>query len=230
MYCVSCGVRLADTEKKCPLCGTVVYHPDIQQSPQKPLYPADKMPERKSNAKALNGAIIILFLIPLILSLFADMQLDGVVDWFGYVAGGLVVAYTIIALPLWFYRPNPVIFVPCDFAAVTAYLLYIDLATSGGWFLSFALPLAAGLTVIVCTVVTLFRYLRRGKLYILGGAFMALGGLMLLMEYLMSITFGLPLIGWSVYPLVGLAAIGGLLIYLAINSAAREMMERKLFF
>lgn len=230
MYCVNCGVRLADTEKKCPLCETVVYHPNVKQNPAQPLYPPRKMPERKSNAKALNGAVIILFLIPMILSLFADMQLDGTMDWFGYVAGGLVVTYTVIALPLWFEKPNPVIFVPCDFAATAVYLFYIDLATAGKWFWSFALPVTVGLALIVCAVVTLFRYLRRGKLYVLGGAFMAMGGLMLLMEYLMSITFDLPLIGWSVYPLVGLAAIGGLLIYLAINSVAREMMERKLFF
>lgn len=230
MYCVNCGVRLADTEKKCPLCETVVYHPQVKQGTQKPLYPQNKMPERKSGAKALNGAVIILFVIPLVLSFFADMQLDGTVDWFGYVAGGLVVAYTVMALPLWFQRPNPVIFVPCDFAAVTAYLLYIDLATGGGWFLSFAFPMIGCLALIVCAVVTLLRYLHRGRLYVLGGAFMALGALMLLMEFLMDITFDMAFIGWSVYPLVGLAAIGGLLIYLAINSAAREMMERKLFF
>lgn len=230
MYCVNCGVRLSDTEKKCPLCATVVYHPDVKQSPKKPLYPADQMPERKSGAKALNGAIVILFLIPMILSLFADLQLDGVIDWFGYVAGGLVVAYTVIALPMWFYSPNPVIFVPCDFAVVTAYLMYINWATKGGWFLTFALPVVGCLALIVCAVVTLFRYLPKGKLYVLGGAFMALGALMLLMEFLLDITFDLAFIGWSVYPLVGLAAIGGLLIYLATNSAAREMMERKLFF
>ena len=29
MYCVKCGVELADSEKKCPLCGTPVFHPDI---------------------------------------------------------------------------------------------------------------------------------------------------------------------------------------------------------
>lgn len=230
MYCVRCGVRLADTEKKCPLCETVVYHPDIQQSPQPPLYPADKIPQRKSGAKALNGAIIILFCIPLILSLFADLQPDAKIDWLGYVAGGLVLLYVVMALPLWFQRPNPVIFVPCDFAAVMLYLLYIDLSMDGGWFLSFAFPVTGGLMLIVCTVVTLLRYLRKGKLYVLGGAFMATGALMLLMEFLLDITFDLKPVGWSVYPLVGLAAIGGLLIYLAINTQAREMMERKLFF
>ena len=32
MYCVKCGVELADSEKKCPLCGTPVFHPDIPRN------------------------------------------------------------------------------------------------------------------------------------------------------------------------------------------------------
>ena len=39
------------------------------------------------------------------------------------VAGALVVSYVVLALPVWFRRPNPVIFVPCDFAAAALYLL-----------------------------------------------------------------------------------------------------------
>ena len=26
MYCIKCGVELADSEKVCPLCGTRVFH------------------------------------------------------------------------------------------------------------------------------------------------------------------------------------------------------------
>ena len=37
MYCVRCGVKLADTEEKCPLCGTTVYHPDIRREEVFPL-------------------------------------------------------------------------------------------------------------------------------------------------------------------------------------------------
>ena len=37
MYCVKCGVRLADTEKVCPLCATRVYHPDLEQPKTPPL-------------------------------------------------------------------------------------------------------------------------------------------------------------------------------------------------
>ena len=109
-------------------------------------------------------------------------------------------------------------------------MLYINFVTNGDWFLSFAFPITAGLGLISCAVITLLHYLRRGKLYIIGGAFLALGVFMLLIEWLMGITFGLRFIGWSIYPLVVLVLFGGLLIYFAINRAAREMIERKLFF
>ena len=230
MYCINCGVKLADTEQKCPLCNTAVCHPDFPQLPRQPLYPDSKMPPVHSGRKALNGAVIFLFFIPLLVCFFADFSLDGKMEWSGYVAGALVVAYTAFALPQWFQKPNPVIFVPCSFAAVALYLLYINFATGGDWFLCFALPLVGGLCVITCAVVTLLYYLRRGTLYILGGALIALGAFMLLVELLMLYTFELPLIGWSVYPFVVLLLSGGLLIYLAINKIAREIIERKLFF
>lgn len=230
MYCIKCGVQLADTEKKCPLCNTIVYHPEFKQPAERPLYPSNKMPKSTSGSKALNGAMIILFLIPLFVCFAADLHMDGHLEWFGYVAGALILAYIVFVLPMWFRKINPVIFVPCDFVAIGLYLLYINLATDGTWFLSFALPVTGGLCLITCTVVTLLYYLRRGTLYIIGGAFMALGAFMLLIEFLMGMTFHLRFIGWSIYPLCVLLLLGGLLIYLAINRAAREIMERKLFF
>ena len=39
MYCVNCGVELADSEKKCPLCGMPVFHPDIPRTPAEPPFP-----------------------------------------------------------------------------------------------------------------------------------------------------------------------------------------------
>ena len=212
MYCVKCGVKLADTEGKCPLCETVVCHPDFPPSREKPLYPEDKMPKGPSGLKALGGVVIILFLVPFVLSFFSDMHPDGQMDWFGYVAGALIMAYVIIALPLWFAKPNPVIFVPCDFAAVALYLWYICWEVGGNWYFTFALPLVGVLALIVTTPVTLRRYVKRGRLYVYGGTTMAVGGWLLMMELLMGYTFGLPFIGWSVYPMLVLALFGGLLI------------------
>ena len=194
MYCIKCGVHLADTEKKCPLCETVVYHPDIEQKNGRELYPAGKMPPSESGRAFLCGAILILFLIPLAVTFFSDFLYDGKIDWFGYVAGGLTLAYLIFALPMWFKKPNPVIFVPCDFAACAIYLFYIDLVTDGTWFFTFSLPLLGGITAITCTLVTLFRYLHRGKLYVLGGSVMALGALIFAVELLLDLTFSVSFI------------------------------------
>ena len=230
MYCIKCGVKLADIEKKCPLCNTVVSHPDFEYTEEREIYPRDKMPKNNSRSKALNGAVIVLFLIPLFVCFFADVSLDGRLEWFDYVAGALVVAYVAFALPMWFKKPNPVIFVPCIFVAAGLYLLYINLATNGDWFLSFAFPGVIGICLITSVVVALFYYLRKRKLYIFGSAFIALGAFMLLVEFLMGITFDLRFVGWSIYPLVVLFLFGGFLIYLAIDSVTREMMERKLFF
>ena len=230
MYCVKCGVKLADTEKKCPLCGTAVCHPDFEPAQAQPLYPSGRLPRRSSRSRALNGAVTLLFLLPALICCYADLSPDGRADWFGYVAGALAVSYVAFALPFWFRKPNPVIFTPCGFAAAALYLLYINCVTEGDWFLRFALPVVGGLCLITCAVVTLLYYLRRGRLYILGGALMALGGMLLLTEFLLTATFGLAFTGWSVYPLIVLALLGAFLIYCAINEAVCQTMERKLFF
>ena len=194
MYCIKCGVKLAETEKKCPLCNTAVCHPDFTEF-KEPLYPKNKLPKGNSNSKFICGAVIILFLIPLAVCLFADLFSGGGIDWFGYVAGALAVMYTIVALPLWFKKPNPVIFAPCNFAAVAAYLFYINFKLEGNWFVGFALPLTVVLGIITCTAVTLLYYLHKGQLFVVGGSIMALGGFITLTELLLSITFSLKFIG-----------------------------------
>jgi hypothetical protein len=230
MYCINCGVRLADTQEACPLCGTVPYHPDINQTPAPPLYPKHNLPRPAANSAAVNGPMLILFAIPLLITLLIDLHVDSRLTWFGFVAGALILTYVVLALPRWFRTPSPIVFVPCGFAAAALYLLYIDLTTGGSWFLSFAFPVTAGIGLITTTVVTLLRCLRRGRLYIFGSASIALGALMLLIEFLLTITFALRFAGWSFYPCAVLVLLGGWLLFLAVNRTARARVERKLFF
>ena len=230
MYCINCGVKLQDTEKSCPLCGTRVYHPDLNRQPEEPLYPVNAEPELQRRSLVPQAILTVLFLLPLLIVFQCDLLLNQAVTWSGFVIGALIVSYVMLVLPLWFHRPNPVIFVPCSFAAVCGYVLYIDLALQGGWFLSFAFPLIGGLALIVTAVVALLRYVKKGLLYIFGGAFIALGGLMLPVEFLAEYTFGIPKFeGWALYPLTVLVLLGGFLIFLAIYRPAREAVERKLF-
>ena len=230
MYCINCGVELSATEVKCPLCNTKVYHPDIDFDFAEPLYPKNKFPKAKSARKALSGGLIIVFIIPMILGMFSDYMVNKSLRWSLIMAGALILTYICIALPLWFKKPNFVIFLPCDFAAIILFLHYINYAVGGNWFWSFALPVTLGFGLVICALVTLLRYIKRGKLYILGGISTALGGMLFLVEVLLGFTFDIAFIGWSIYPMAVLVLAGGLLIYLAINRTAREAVARKLFF
>ena len=230
MYCVNCGVKLADTEKRCPLCGVEAFHPDIVRGEAEPLYPQERYPVPQINSKAAQIVLTTIVLIALLTTLWCDWQINHAVTWSGFVTGALLVGYVIFLLPFWFRKPNPVIFLPGGFAAVGFYLLYINAVTGGNWFLSFAFPVTAYVGLIVTAVVALLRYVPWSGLYIFGGASIALGLFMPLMEYLIYVTFQRPrFVGWSLYPLITLVLLGGMLIFLAICRPARETMERKFF-
>ena len=229
MYCIKCGVKLSDNQKQCPLCETVVFHPEIMPSGD-PLYPLQAHPAPQVKSQAALVVITTLFLLPLLITALCDLQINDAITWSGYVIGALITGYVILVLPYWFRQPNPVIFVPCGFAAVGMFLLYISIATEGGWFLSFAFPVTAAIGLVVTAVVALLKYVGKGQLYIFGGALVALGGFMPVMEHLLNLTFGFPQkLIWSGYPLVALVLLGGMLIFLAICRPARETMERKFF-
>lgn len=229
MYCIKCGAELSDGQTLCPLCGTRVYHPDFSVTDD-PTYPKKEFKSEEFNRKGILFVITILAALPLILTLVFESSVHGEVSWSGYVAGAILLGYIGLILPLWFRAPNPVIFVPCDFAAVALYLLYINLHTGGSWYWTFALPVLVTLALIVTAIVTLTRYIRRGRLYIFGGGLIALGLWTTLIELLLYVTFGVraPVI-WSMYPLITLFSIGMMLIVIAIVKPLKESLY-KIFF
>ena len=230
MYCVKCGVALGDTEKQCPLCSTPVYHPELTREEAEPLYPHDSMPPKQPHPWGVLLIVSLLFLLPMSICLAADLNINGQMNWSGYVIGTLLVLYVMFVLPSWFRKPNPVIFTPVSFAAIALFLLYVCLANDGTWFLPFAFPVTGVLCLLVTAVVVLCRYTRKGLLYVFGGASLAMGGFMVLLEYLLHITFGLPGLGtWSFYPMSVFALLGIGLILIAIVPSFRESLSKKFF-
>ena len=84
--------------------------------------------------------------------------------------------------------------------------------------------------MIITTVVVLMRYTHNGELYIFGGASLVMGGFMLLLEYLLHITFGLPGFGtWAFYPLIVFTLLGITLFLIALVRPLRESLEKQFF-
>ena len=230
MYCIKCGVRLADTEKSCPLCGTRVYHPDLKQPSATPLYPEHIEEQKPINRWSIMLIVTILYLLPISICLVCDLSISGTIDWSGYVIGSLLVFYTAFLLPMWFDHPSPVVFTPATFGVTALFLLYISWSTGGSWFLTFGLPVTLSLGLLITALITLTRYIRRGRLYIFGGFTIGLGAFCVLLEVLLHITFGLPGFGtWSLYPLITLTLLGLAMVVTAIFPPLREALKKKFF-
>ena len=230
MYCIKCGVELSDPKRACPLCKTVPYHPEVDETGELPTYPPFVKPEKKIK----RGLIMLLF--TLLYSLCAaqltllNVVINGNFSWSPYAVGAMVLFYLAVVLPLWFKKPNPVIFTPCFFAAALAYLLMINLLTDGNWFLSFAFPVAGIVGVIATAVVTLIKYVKKGYFYIIGGAIIAVGVDVVLVELFATATFELDHFHmWSAYPASACLLIGFALIILGICAPLRHWFAKKFF-
>ncbi len=225
MYCPNCGAKLGDGEIKCPLCLTK------QPSPEgKPLYPSKARPRDKEDFRGLLFALT-LFILSIGGSVLAMDLTDGQgVSYSPYVLLGLAVFYAAFFLPRWWKRPNPVIFLPIFFAVVFSLLLYVDLATQGGWFLTFVLPVFGGCSLFTVAAAALIRYVRKGKLYIFGGLFLSFAVLSFVGEILFRVTFHLPIrLSFSLVPLILFASWGMGLIVIAIVRPFRRWFERRFF-
>lgn len=232
MYCIRCGVELQKGVETCPLCGLRVYHPELSEPPEAAPYPRGPEAETVSHGGLL-FIISFFFAIPLVICLLIDINMNGGVDWSGYVCFGLLTAYVLVCLPLWFRKPNPVVFFPLDIAAILGLCLYVSLKTRGGWFLPFAFPVGGALLLILEAQIALYRYAVGGKrhraLFIQGGGFMAFGGLCVLIEFLLQVTFGIPMRWWSLYPLTVLFLAGLMLIIIGLCPPLRRSLHKMFF-
>ena len=230
MYCIKCGAHLSEGQSICPICETKVYHPDFPVAEEKSTYPKKDFKSEEFNKKGLMLVITILFLIPVVLPLILDYNWHREISWSGYVSLGVIAFYVIFILPGWFKRPHPAIFFPTSFLAVTLFVFYVNYKTDGDWFYRFAMPVCLVFGAIISAVAILLHCLKRGKLYIYGGSFIALGVWTVMIEMLTRVVFGVNnSFYWSTCTMAICFIVGMLLIIIEIIKPVKESL-RKFFY
>ena len=230
MYCVKCGVRLREGVKTCPLCGTPVWCPEAGEGmPASNTY-SDRYPVVSHQKRiTIMSSLTVSLLAAMLACFFIAINTTGCMSWSFYVIVSTASFYFAFLLPLWFRHPHPMIFVPISFVSVCLLLLLISGYTGGRWFWSFAFPLTAIMAAITIGAVALYRYVKRGSIFITGGLLMTIGGSCLLAELFQHVTFHAPIFIWSPYAAVVFFLFGGFFILAGIIRPLREHLKRKFF-
>ena len=228
MYCVKCGVKLQEGVNACPLCRTPVWNPDRREA--QIAYPNEyPHSHRESNIPAA-VAMTVLCVTAISVLVTVCLKLYGRLDWGGYAICGIALFYVIAVLPNWFREPRVEIFLPIDHAAVALFTLYVCVKTGGHWFISFAFPVILINCLLSTALVCLLKYVRGGRLFILGGLLLSIGGFTVLIELFEHLSFGDAMFRWSLYSLLGFGAAGIFLLLAGMIPSLRHALEKRFFF
>jgi len=162
-YCVNCGVELAPSEKKCPLCGVEVINP-AQMAPENPWQPYPHRDDpliARFNRRFVAAMITIALAFPMAICLAIDYTYSGSgqLSWSLYVAGALIMIWCWLA-PSFLYKKArflPVMLPISSSLLGFLYLVEYLTAPSTRWFVPLALPLVLLLTILASSVTLLAR-------------------------------------------------------------------------
>ncbi len=232
-YCVNCGVKIAASEEKCPLCNTVVINPnDTGETKKEAVYSHryEEYPRRKINIKYLTQIILSVIAVGVIVQTLCDFLISFNLSWSLYAIGafGLLVCF---ALPILTKMKSPYIATMIDLVALALYIYMIAWMTAGQvWYYEFFLPLHILTSIYIWCMVIALRKKRRNLFRAGGISLLFVCILLISIELLLDIFIvGKVYLIWSLCCAPLLIAIATLLLVIAARPKLREEMSRRLY-
>lgn len=232
-YCIKCGVKLGDSEKKCPLCRTVVYHPDIKpvENAETP-YPKELHLEemKKTSLRFKLTIATMIILIPAILTIICDYSVNSAIVWSDIVVSSVCFLYCLIFIPLFVQKKEPVLYFVIDYAALLIFEWYLAFTLGGDWFWKFSLPLTTSIALIIVAAMLIKRFTRASNLIIAAVVFFLSAADCIFAEFLINKVFrGRILFIWAYYPLITFIIVGVILILCDRNQKFKDKLAKKFF-
>lgn len=231
-YCPNCGVELAPSEARCPLCRTAAPQPPEtaeKPSPTAANVPVGRAAPRKRRTFAL--ACAILLLIPVLTCVVSDLSIGGTLTWAWYVILSFALLYVLLFPPFILLRRRLMVSLALDCAGVIGFLWGMERLTGGGWFLRFGLPVTLLVYAVVLAVVLLVRKSPWNHLKVLAATLCGMGVFVLALEWLINRSF-YPgrTVSWSIYTCIPCLLLGAALLVIDRNPACKQELHKRLFF
>lgn len=232
-YCVNCGVELDATLKKCPLCGTKVYHPDKEQD----IMAEQTFPRKKGEVERVSKKEGIIFVSVLLLTIAVTCALLNILvyntNWWSVPVDG-------ICLTLWVFFMSAVFcekitvygMLLFDAVAIANYMFMISRITSSNrWFYYIGLPIL-GVTFVLLEFIVLLS--RKWKSSLLTGTlyfFVMAASICVTVEAVVDYYFRQTVsLSWSAIVLTVCAIIIVFIILILMMGRVRNHIRRRLHF
>ena len=156
-YCVNCGVKLKNSEKKCPLCNTKVINPNKIINDYAPVYSNKIDNFKRINYKYLSKIVILILMITSFLILLLDYISYRTITWSLYVVASILYLGTHLSFAV---IKNIYISLIIHLISTELFMLFIAYMTNGmHWCLYLVLPFI----FIVWIYIMLVTYLIKKK-------------------------------------------------------------------
>jgi predicted outer membrane lipoprotein len=173
----------------------------------------------------------LLFTIPCLITMLLDMISGGRLSWSAYVIGAVALVYISILFPFYFRKYHTVIFLTADCCALLLYLLFIERANGGSWFLRLGLPLTVAFSVSVIALALLFTETRFSLLVKAGAVLITTGLFIVCIEIIIRrYVYESLRIVWSSYALIPCLVLGAAALVLEHRKNLKERIRRRLFY
>lgn len=232
-YCVNCGVELASSEKKCPLCQTPVLNPNSPwKEPRTRPYP-EKVERVMSRIDRRYGAILgtLCLLIPVVVTTLTDLLTNHQFVWSPYVVGAIMCVFVFVLVPWFVLNKRYYLFILLDAIATTLYLAYISGETSDfSWFMPLALPLVIIAAVLAIIIVLVIKTKHLHGLYKPALLIDYFAVACVSVELLIDVyTTAMVSLSWSLIVFGSVAMLSAILVVIEKKQKLKERIRRRLF-
>ena len=227
-YCVNCGVKLASSEKKCPLCNTVVYNPNIKEDTYHPNY-SDKIEKIKSiNLRYIVKLSVIVLLILGIISVFCDLIITKSISWSIYVICSILYLSCHLSFIMGKGIKIPMLL---ELVGSELFLLVITYLNDGLlWYKYLAMPFIFILWLYVVLCIYLVKRKTKSLLRRIAICLMFSSITLIIIEILIDLYLrGVISLSWSIYAMLPISIISTLILILSYNRKLLDEIKQRIF-
>lgn len=225
-YCVNCGVKLKKSEKKCPLCDTLVINPNKIED-FTPVYSPEIEEFKRIDKKFISELIITILLVLSVIVVLCNLITSNEISWSIYV----IISSLLISSQLLLLHKNIYVALVCELISIELFMLAIAALNNGiNWYLYLVMPFI----FIIWSYIILCIYLLRRKesnvlkRFSISFAFSSIA--LLVIETCIDLyKYNEVNYNWSIYGVLPILIISIIMFIISCNKKLMEEIKQRMF-